>query len=206
MPDIPQPENLSTYIRDLERRIRLLETAPRLANASVSDDAGVVRTLTGKLPSGDYGFEIHNSSGATVFQVLSSGVSVPRAQMGVVKSSDFVVVTSGTFTPTWRAYSPYIVADAVQITVLVATDPGTTAEIRLTTNGSPISAINAIPANSQVSTDFKWKTAGLVVGTGPAIFYVEVRRTGGAGNVNVYPPDQAHMAASNAIGATATGL
>lgn len=29
MPDIPLPEDLSSYVRDLERRIRTLETAPR---------------------------------------------------------------------------------------------------------------------------------------------------------------------------------
>jgi hypothetical protein len=34
MPDIPLPEDLSTYVRSLESRIRALETTPRLQNAS----------------------------------------------------------------------------------------------------------------------------------------------------------------------------
>lgn len=34
MPDIPLPEDLSTYMRSLETRLRALETAPRLQNAS----------------------------------------------------------------------------------------------------------------------------------------------------------------------------
>ena len=34
MPDIPLPEDLSTYMRSLEQRIRALETSPRLQNAS----------------------------------------------------------------------------------------------------------------------------------------------------------------------------
>lgn len=34
MPDIPLPEDLSTYIRTLESRIRALETAPRAVNTS----------------------------------------------------------------------------------------------------------------------------------------------------------------------------
>lgn len=29
MPDIPTPEDLGTYLKDLERRVRVLETAPR---------------------------------------------------------------------------------------------------------------------------------------------------------------------------------
>lgn len=34
MPDIPLPEDLATYVRGLETRVRALETAPRLQNAS----------------------------------------------------------------------------------------------------------------------------------------------------------------------------
>jgi hypothetical protein len=73
LPDIPQPENLSTYIRDLERRIRLLETAPRLQNSSVAngtttvvDGSGVVKTQFGLLSDETYGLAVVNPSGNLV--------------------------------------------------------------------------------------------------------------------------------------------
>ena len=44
MPDIPLPEDLSTYIRSMESRIRALETAPRAENTSQPWQFAVVET------------------------------------------------------------------------------------------------------------------------------------------------------------------
>lgn len=44
MPDIPTPENLSTYLKELERRIRVLETAPRAQDTQQPWAYGYVET------------------------------------------------------------------------------------------------------------------------------------------------------------------
>lgn len=87
MPDIPLPEDLSTYIRSMESRIRALETAPRLQNSSVvdgvttvNDTAGVVRTQFGLLSDGTYGLAVRTPAPAnalvnvnnTLFPVIAS--------------------------------------------------------------------------------------------------------------------------------------
>jgi hypothetical protein len=85
MPDIPLPEDLSTYIRGMESRIRALETAPRLQNSSVvdgvttvNDATGVVRTQFGLLSDGTYGLAVRNPTGSlvnvnnTLFPVIGS--------------------------------------------------------------------------------------------------------------------------------------
>jgi hypothetical protein len=85
MPDIPLPEDLSTYIRSMESRIRALETAPRLQNSSVvdgvttvNDATGVVKTQFGLLSDGTYGLAVRNPTGSlvnvnnTLFPVIGS--------------------------------------------------------------------------------------------------------------------------------------
>jgi len=87
MPDIPLPEDLSTYIRGMESRIRALETAPRLQNSSVvdgvttvNDTSGVVRTQFGLLSDGTYGLAVRTPAPGnalvnvnnTLFPVIAS--------------------------------------------------------------------------------------------------------------------------------------
>jgi len=73
MPDIPLPEDLSSYIRGLESRIRALETAPKLQNSSVADGtltvrdaANLTRTQFGLLSDGTYGLGVLDTSGTLV--------------------------------------------------------------------------------------------------------------------------------------------
>jgi hypothetical protein len=47
MPDIPLPEDLSTYIRGMESRIRALETAPRAQDTQQPWASGFVETQEG---------------------------------------------------------------------------------------------------------------------------------------------------------------
>ena len=106
MPDVALPLDLGSTIAELERRIRALETAPRLQNSSVvdgvttvNDATGVVKTQFGLLSDGTYGLAVRNPTGslvnvnntlfpvierhgptqnvtATSFQLLPSGPSV----------------------------------------------------------------------------------------------------------------------------------
>jgi hypothetical protein len=54
----PMPEDVSTEIQDILRRLRNLERSPRLTNSSMADDAGVERLRVGLLDDGSYGMTI----------------------------------------------------------------------------------------------------------------------------------------------------
>jgi hypothetical protein len=65
MPDVPKPEDLGTYVADLERRIKILESAPKLQDSSVTngtltvkDASNVVKTQFGLLSDGTYGLAV----------------------------------------------------------------------------------------------------------------------------------------------------
>ena len=73
MPDVPKPEDLGTYVADLERRIKILESAPTLQNSSVTngtltvkDASNIVKTQFGFLSDGTYGLAVRNPSGNLV--------------------------------------------------------------------------------------------------------------------------------------------
>lgn len=206
MPDVPKPEDLGSYVADLERRIRLLESAPRLKNASISDDANVKRAIFGQLDDGDFGLEIRNETGIAVYQVSSKGQTIPRQQMYVTRGNDYITVTSGSYVSCWEVMMPYTIADAVQIDVTVSTDAATTANLKITCNlGSSTSAIVAVPALTSQNYSYKWAVPGLTAGLANIFFQIQVQRTSGAGNVYVYTPINAFMTSSTAIGATPTG-
>lgn len=209
MPDIPKPEDLSTYIADLERRVRLLETAPRLKSSSNSDANNVTRTLIGQFSDGDFGFEIRNSTSLTSFRADSQGISYPRIPLLLTKASDVITVASGVETFTWRVTCASAVANAIQIQLQTGSDVGTTGSVRIGVNisGTTYSAARTIPSGSSgLFLNWKWAPTGLLLGYGPFVFDILVTRTGGAGNVYAYPPVQAFMATSASIAATATGI
>jgi hypothetical protein len=111
MPDIPLPEDLSTYIRSMESRIRALETAPRLQNSSVvdgvttvNDATGVVRTQFGLLSDGTYGLAVRNPAGflvnvnQTLFPQIVSYVptqNISFTSYGLLPSGPTLTVTIG---------------------------------------------------------------------------------------------------------------
>lgn len=210
MPDIPKPEDLSSYISDLERRIRLLETAPRLKSSSNSDDNNVTRTVFGQFPDpdGDFGLEIRNASSTLTFRADSLGIAYPRIPLSLTKAADVIAVTSATEVNTWRLTTAMATADAIQIQLQVTSDAGTTGTLRISANigGTSYTAAQVVPALFSGFLEWKWAPVGLVVGTGPIVYDILATRTGGAGNINAYPPVQGFMATSTSILATPTGV
>lgn len=205
MPDIPQPESLGSYVADLERRIRLLESAPRLKNASISDETNTTRAIFGQFSDGDFGVEVRNSGGITVYKVGGAGQIYPRQQLYVTRGNDYVIVTDSSYVTTWEARTPYVTADAVQVSVTISTDPATTADFYISSNVPATSAVVSAPANTSQSYLFRWAVPGMIVGSGTVTFQIWVRRTSGTGNVYVYIPEEAFVSSSASIGATPTG-
>lgn len=210
MAEYPTPGTAPEWMAEVERRLAALERAPRATRTSISDAAGVERVILGAVDEAgsDYGFEVRNDTGDTVYQAGADGVAYPRLPLQMLKANDNVVVTSATFVPTWSLVCPYATADAVQVQVAVAADPATTAEVRLSANlsGTPVTATFVVPASTANYYEWKWAPPGLVVATGPLAVDVEVRRTGGAGNVYAYSPVQAYMTTALSIAATPTGV
>lgn len=90
MPDIPLPEDLSTYIRDLESRIRALETAPRAQDTAQPWQSAFVETeestsSTSNTDLATVGPEVTIYVGQTnrVLITMSSAISLGGAQQAV---------------------------------------------------------------------------------------------------------------------------
>lgn len=163
MPENLQPETMSTWMRDVERRLRAMETRNRLQNVQ-------------------YG--------------------------AVVEPNTLVTVTDAAFTGAWEFRMGQVITDAVSVRVIVSTQVGTTAEVRLreVQNGWTTDAVT-VPAASSEQCAFDWTIPNLDLYLGgPApLIYVEARRTAGAGNVFVYLPQVVLQAPSYDIGATSNG-
>ena len=87
MGDVQLPENFGTWANEIERRLRAVETAPKLQNSSITngtttvlDSTGAVRTQFGLLQDGTYGIGVINNSG----QLVSLGAYVFGAQYDYV--------------------------------------------------------------------------------------------------------------------------
>ena len=78
MPDIPLPEDLSTYIRSMESRIRALETAPRAQDTSLPWSYSIVdpnefTVSTTATDLATYGPEITTTVGQTGRVFINAG-------------------------------------------------------------------------------------------------------------------------------------
>lgn len=210
-----EPGDVNADLAEIFRRLHALETASPMRRTSMTegttrflDGGGQERVSVGIISTGDYGFEVMNEAGLPVYRADSDGVSYPRQPLQMFKAGDYVSVASGTFTRTWNLVCSYATGDAVQVQVYLLADAATTGEAQLTVNlgGSPVTAIQAIPAASGAYFEWKWAPPGLVVGTGPIQVGLEIRRTSGAGSVYAYPPNQAFHSTAAAIAATPTGV
>jgi hypothetical protein len=228
-------EDLLARIADLERRIRNLETSPRLTQSSVKDgavtfyDAATRRVVViGKQPdTGKWGISVFdaltgnrvvylgeygtNLYGMFVDRTPGDGVIEANTSDGIIspwlthpfrRLNDFVAVTSGTFVSTHEAAVELIQSKAARVRIPWTTDGGTTGEVRLFLNGSATNA-RSLAAGGAGEAEFKW-LHGATLGSGPQFFQIQARRTGGAGNVDIYMP--LGLTVGSNFDETATGI
>jgi hypothetical protein len=219
------PDDLTRRLREIERRLAALETAPRLKSAAmrnglieIVDDVGTVRTRLGLLPNGDYGVEAYNSDGIRVFSVGDNGMARPAMILPWFDSFDLApprTITQGSFGSFFNTRAPFVSADGLVLSINVGTDVGTTGELRVTifsTAGNVTSAVNTLGSGlgggggGTGPRTLRW-LHGLQLGVNDLTMsvQVELRRTGGAGNVYAVVPNYAFFVDGAEFSCTGSG-
>jgi hypothetical protein len=206
----PMPEDSTTEIQDILRRLRNLELSPRLTNASMADLSNVERVRLGLLSDESYGIQVFDENAATVFKVNGTGINTPSLPLQYRKAGDpAAAVTSGSFVNVWEAAISEVTHDAVTWNVTISADAATTGEARLiapNVSGSPTTTALSIPASSSTAYEWDWAIPGLDIGASGVFVVLQMRRTGGAGNLYAYGPNVLYQANADRIGATASGV
>lgn len=213
------PESqLAARLQEVEERLRALETAPRISSTSqrggsykLLDDDGNVLWIFGEYTRGaftDYGIQSRVPDGAgpgdstTALEININGMEAPQIPL-TVSRNDFVVVTSGSFVTVWTAVASLLVSDSIVWSSQVGCDPATTAEAKLVASGGLETDVIVCGAGTFTAADFRW-LHGHPQGFGFSVS-LQVRRTSGAGNVNVYEPIYVSQAGSAGTASTAGG-
>lgn len=142
----------------------------------------------------DVGLLVQDENGVDLFVATRThGLHRPVQQFEWREVNVFTAVTSGTFDTQYQSVVTWLPTTAVKVDVAVGTDAGTTGEVRLQINhGGTLynsSAISVPAASAPDYRTFKMDLDGLSVPIGTTFFAnVQARRTGGAGNVNVFEP------------------
>lgn len=177
--------------------------------ASFRDAAGTLVTAIGQLTTGSgamVGSEPDGNATNTFFLATSAGLVYPWITHSWYKANDAVNITAGAFTTAFHCRVELVQGSQAMVNVIVNSDVGTTGEFRLrhTVSGTTTSTVT-IPSGTQVDQAFRWELgSNMVVGTGPHVFQIEARRTGGAGNVYIFAPGSLSISAQ--LGGTATGI
>jgi len=126
----------------------------------------------------------------------------------ILQPNTSVNVTSGTYTSVWEFNLGLVVADAVSVRAILSNEPGTTSQARLfapNTAGTPTTSDASVPAGASRVVVFDWLVPGVTLGNFGVLMQLQVRRSGGSGNVVVFNPFVALQAPSYSINATADG-
>ena len=197
------------FLSALKQRVTALESQQ---NFAIQDGAGHIRIKGGLQADGSYGlwmFEnagnvllrigdqgdgtlgiaVHDSSGNTSFLADNLGPALPQLAVPTRVLAQFTPVTSGTFVSVTAGTIELLLHNAVRTRITWANDAGTTGEVRIREvgSGATTSAV-ATGAGTSGDVDFHW-LHGQTLFTDPHVFVLEARRTGGAGNCNIYGND-----------------
>lgn len=214
VPNSPEAQ-MAAWKQGVEERLRALETAPRISSTSqrggsyvLLDDQGRTVWTFGEYTRGlvtDYGIQsiIPEAANATALEVNANGMEAPQIPLFMTTSSSFIVVTSGSFTSVYTFWASLVVSDSITFRGQVGCDASTTGEARLESGGN-FSDVITLAAGTFTSINWDWLNP-----TDPGASFgmtLQVRRTSGAGNVNVYQPFYAAQGGSAGLGATPGGL
>lgn len=213
MTESRNPNGEVEWRQTIERRLAAMERTAQLTTSSIKDGAllildedNVVRARLGLIdPATDfYGISMFDEDGGLRFEVNDDGFRDPWLANPWRDPNVFKPVTSGSFVTVFNCEVEIISHKGVSGRFGWATDGGTTGELKLVLNGIGQTATVVLPAGTTGQQQFQW-LHGATLGTGPALFQIQARRTGGAGNVNVYWPDSP-LYMADPLQCTANGL
>lgn len=165
----------------------------------VFDSAGVLRARLGYLDgSAGYGVRVHGASNEQLFEANDDGLRYPALNSPWIPqltafNGIYTPVTDAAFVNVYQAEFSQITHLGFAATIVCTSDAGTTGEFRLSADAGGTTSAVTVPSGSAGTMQlFEW-LHGLTLATGPTSFRVQAKRTGGAGNVNVYLPARASM-------------
>ncbi len=208
MPDPTTTPDVLRMLQDIDRRLRALEAAPQLQRASLT--GGTITALNdddvrvaefGRLVDGKYGIAVNEADAKRSLLYVNDedGYWLPVLEHGFSAAGVGVNITSGSFAIAHTALVPVPLGRILVVVVDCVTDAGTTGELRLRLSTGETSDVKTLPAGATTGTSFRWDYGGDIgLGIDGFFVYVEARRTGGAGNVNVRNPRPLREASSYA--------
>jgi len=210
-------DDLGSMLRDIVRRLGILESTSRLSRSSIRDgflelqdedgnvlavldkdgiteldDDGHVVIRQGRLPNDGtrpadtYGIAIFDGTGTRRFEIGTEGLIMPRLTFALTDPAAYKVVSSGSFVDCWINYTATFDSRGVEVVVPWATDPGTTGELQIASNVPTTTDPQVLPAGSSGVFFARWLHGGFL-SSGPMDLRTRARKTGGGGNVYVFP-------------------
>ena len=229
MPKAAEDTTLLTQLADIERRLRNLESAPQLTQSSIQDGSvrvldasSVERFKMGKLDTGVYGVRGKDTAGAVIFEVNSTGLSRPLIQIPTSNVfSTYVDVTAGATTRVWTGATGAISHDALALVLYTNCAVGTTGSVTLRLEIHPDNTYGTAATTDITSAAFaltsanngyhylKWAHGGPINAGSTDIKGVRISvmayRTGGAGTVGIWQPEQLFFAGSTDLVTSGSG-
>jgi hypothetical protein len=202
------PDNLILQLKQLEDRVRVLESANRLQSGSINDgtSAAPIVVLGGLAPYG-IGNGIMSFAADRVHVMLDvndiEGFGTPWLGHAWFDPAAGNIVTSATFVGVYLTIAEVLWSTQLLFRVGCQTDAGTTGELRLTVSGTgQVGGVKTIPISSNAYFEYRM-LHGLTIGSGPYYITLEARRASGAGNFKVFVPGPLNTGAN--LGVVAGG-
>lgn len=205
------PEDIGTQLADVERRLRALETAPRMT--STSQKGGTYRLISPNTALDMMRFGVFAAGGTPFYGIVlydgsnDSMVMTRDDKPGLIKPDIPApfhaplaqAVTAAVLTNTYEWEPRHLYHDVLTVRCRVTTDGATTGEVRIReTVGGAVTDTLTIPINTDAFASFSW-LHGVQPGDDPgaaASFRIETRRASGAGSFIILPPIRASMTSS----------
>ncbi len=192
------PARIERDLKDLERRIRIMERTDRLTNSSVKegsldvyDEDDSRRVIFGQLPDGEnYGLATLDANGAVRFQADGRGLVAPSIPAVATISTATAYSTSSTsLVPAYFLTLPEVAHEGLELHVDWSIGGADTFKLSVSCASPLVGTTDEITATGPTSGTavFRW-LHGQTLGASPFGFSVLVRRTSGSGSISVFQP------------------